>query len=102
MPSIVKGSPSLIVVPPAVNWRLTEVHLHRLGAGDAGLAHAARHHRRVRRATATRGEHALGGDHAVHVVRVGLDAHEDDLLALLGQLLGAVGVEHRLAVRSAR
>ena len=81
---------------------LDQVDLHRLRAGDAGLAHASRDHRRVRGATAARGEHALGGDHAVHVVRVGLDAHEDDLLAFLGHRLGAVRVENGLAVRRAR
>ena len=34
-----------------------------------------------------------GHGHAVEVVRAGLDAHEDDLLALLDPLDGGVGVE---------
>ena len=51
-PSIVNGSPSLIVVPPAVNWRLTRSTWTELGAGDAWLAHAARNHGGVRRAPA--------------------------------------------------
>jgi hypothetical protein len=51
----------------------------------------------VRGRAATGGQHALRGGHAVEVVGAGLDADEDDLLALAGHLEGAVGVEDGLA-----
>ena len=43
------------------------------------------------------GEDAFGGDHAAEVFRGGLDADEEDLLALLGGHDGALGVEVDLA-----
>ena len=55
------------------------VDAQRAGAGDAGLAHAARHHGRVRGHAAARGENALGRVHAVDVLGRGLDPHQDDL-----------------------
>ena len=64
-------------------------------AGDAGLADLAGHDGRVRRGATAGGQDALGHGHAVEVVRAGLDAHEDDLLALLDPLDGGVGVEDR-------
>ena len=51
----------------------------RAGAGDAGLAHAARDHGGVRGHAAARRQDALGGVHAVNVLGRGLDAHQDDL-----------------------
>ncbi len=66
-------------------------------AGDTGLAHAARHDGGVRGHAAARSQHRLGRDHAVEVFGRGLDAHQDHLLAGLGQLLGLVGVEDDLA-----
>ncbi len=78
------------------------VDLQLLGAADAGLAHAAGDHGRVRGLAAARGEDALGGDHAVQVVRVGLAADQDHLLARAGPLDGGVGVEDHLADRRAR
>ena len=97
-----EGFAFLDLGPARGELALDEVDLYRLGSGDTGFAHAPRHHRRVRGAAPARGEHALGGDHAVDVVGVGLDAHEDDLRALLGHRLGAVRVEHGLAVGGAR
>ncbi len=48
----------------------------RAGAGDAGLAHAARDHRRVRGHAAAGGErNAFGGVHAVDIFRRGFDPH---------------------------
>ena len=69
----------------------------RAGAGNAGLAHAARDHGGVRGHAAARREDALGGVHAVDIFRRGFDPHQDDLLALGLQLGGFVGREHDLA-----
>ena len=60
------------------------VHGDAAGAGDAGPAHAARDHRGVAGHAAARGQDALGGVHAVDVLGAGLDAHQDDRLALGG------------------
>ena len=64
------------------------------GAGDAGPAHAARHHRGVAGHAAARGQDAAGGVHAVDVLRAGLDPHQDHRLALGGAAFGLVGAEH--------
>ena len=77
------------------------VHFESLGAADAGLAHAAGDHGRVAGLAAAAGQDALGGDHAVQVVRVGLAADQDDLLALGGQLDGA-GASRRRPCRPPR
>ncbi len=53
------------------------------------------------RGAAGLGENALRLDHAVHVVGVGLDSHEDHRFALLAPLLGGVCVEHGGAARGA-
>src|SRR6201999_414027 len=66
------------------------VDLELVGTADTGLAHAAGDHGRVAGLAAAAGQDALGGDHALQVVGVGLTADEDDLLALAGQLDGAV------------
>ena len=60
---------------------LGRVDLELLGAADAGLAHAPGDHGRVAGLAAAAGQHALGRDHAVQVLGVGLAADEDDLLA---------------------
>lgn len=78
------------------------VDLEVLGAADTGLAHAAGDDGGVRRLAAARGEDALGGDHAVEVVGVGLAADQDDLLARTRPLDGGVRVEDGLADRGAR
>ena len=57
------------------------VHVERFGAADAGLAHAAGDHRRVAGLAAATGQDALGRDHAAQIVRVGLPADQDHLLA---------------------
>ena len=69
----------------------------RAGAGDARLAHAARHHGGVRGHAAARGEDPFGRVHAVDVLGAGLDPHQDDALALRLERLGVVGREHDLA-----
>ena len=65
------------------------VHGEFLGAADAGLAHAAGDHGRVAGLAAAAGQDALGGDHAVQVVRVGLAPDQDHLLAVGRELDGA-------------
>ena len=83
--------------------RLHGVVDDELGAtGDARLADLARDHRGVAGGPATGGEDALGDGHAVEVVGRGLDADEDDLLALLDPLDGGVGTEHGATDRRAR
>jgi hypothetical protein len=73
-------SPFLRVTPEAVSVPGAVVDPDRAGAGDAGLAHAARHHGGVRGHAAARRQDALGRVHAVDVLGRGLDAHEDDAL----------------------
>ncbi|GAA3235204.1 hypothetical protein GCM10020256_52900 [Streptomyces thermocoprophilus] len=83
--------------PPALG-----VDLQLLGTADTGLAHAARDDGRVGGLAAAGGEDALGRDHAVEVVGVGLAADEDDLLTGAGPLDGGVRVEDGLADGGAR
>ena len=79
-PSMVMMSPALRRVPADAQGAGGVVDAQRAGAGDAGLAHAARDHGGVRGHAAARGEDALGGVHAVDVLGRGLDAHQDDVL----------------------
>ena len=72
-----------------------------LGAGDAGLAHAAGDHGGVRGLAAAAGQDALGGEEAVDVLRLGLLAYQDHLLAGTAEHLGLVGVEHAAAAGGA-
>ena len=74
----------------------------RARAGDAGLAHAARDHGRVRGHAAARRQDALGGVHAVDVLRRSLDPNQNDLLAVGLELGRLVGIEHDLAGGRAR
>ena len=83
--------------PPALG-----VDRELLGPAHARFAHPAGHHRRVAGLAAAAGQDALRGDHAVQVVRVGLPAHQDDLLPRPVPLHRGVGVEHRLAHRRTR
>ena len=78
-PSTVMKSPFLKVCPPAVMVPRGVVDAQRAGAGDAGLAHAARDHGGVRGHAAAGGEDAFGRVHAVDVLGRGLDPHQDDL-----------------------
>ena len=84
-----------------MHFALGVVDLQGRAAGDARLAHAARHDRRVRGHAAASGEDALRGDHAVKVLRARLDAHKDDRFARLPALLRLIGVEDNLAGRRA-
>ncbi len=81
---------------------LDVVDVDRLAAGHAGLAHAARDHRRVRGLAAARGQDALRLEEAVDVLGLGLLAHQDDHFAVAAARFGAVGVEDDLAGSGAR
>ena len=100
-PSMVMTSPVLKVRDPEAHGAAAIVDADRAATGDAGLAHAARHHRGVRGHAAARGQDALGRVHAVNVFRRGLDAHQNDLAAVGLQLGGFIGGEHDLAGGSA-
>ena len=67
------------------------IDAQRACAGDAGLAHAARDHRRVRGHAAAGGEDAFGRVHAVNVFGRGFHPHQNDFLA--------VGFELRRLIR---
>ena len=79
---MVMTSPFFSVMPPTVSRVGGVVDAQRARARDAGLAHAARDHRRVRGHAAARGQNALGRVHAVDVFGAGLDAHQDHPPAL--------------------
>ena len=74
-------SPSLMTIEPTRTVLAAGVDVQLLGAADAGLAHAAGDHRGVRGLAAAGGEDAVGGDHALEVVGVGLPADQHHLLA---------------------
>ena len=78
-----------------------EIERQAGAARDTRLAHAARDDGGVRGHATVRRQHAAGLDQAVDVVRRGLPAHEDHVLARLALLLGAVGGEDDLAARGA-
>ena len=78
------------------------VHRDLLAAGDAALAHAARDDGGVARHAAAHREDALGGLHALDVLRGRLQAHEDDLLAALLPRLGVDGGEDDAPAGGAR
>ena len=71
-------------------------------AGDAGLAHAARHHGGMRGHAAAGGQNAFGGVHAVNVFRAGLDPDQNDLAAIGLQFGGFIRREHDFAGSGAR
>ncbi len=84
--------------------RLAQRHVDddALGAGDAGLAHAAGDDRRVRGLAAAARQDALRGEEAVDVFGARLFAHQDHVVADLAHLLGQVRIENTLAGRRAR
>ncbi len=98
LPSRVIQSPSLMVCAAlGLEVLLLVVDEDVVAAGHAGLAHAAGDDGRVAGHAAAGGEDALGDVHAADVLGAGLDADEDDLLALLGPGLGVLGGEDDLA-----
>jgi hypothetical protein len=71
-----------------------EVDLQFHDADHGRLAKLAGDEGGVAGAAAAAGQNALGGQHAVHVIGLGLRANHDDLAAVfLGPTLGGVGVE---------
>ena len=78
------------------------IDAQRAGAGDAGLAHATRHHRGMRGHAAAGGEDSFRGVHAVDVLGRGLDADQDHLMPLAFEQLRVLGREHDLAAGGAR
>ena len=102
VPSRVMVSPARTVLAAGGQRLGVVVDRNPAGARDAGPAHAARHHGGVAGHPAARGQDAAGGVHAVDVLGAGLDAHQDDRLALLRAALRLVGGEHRRARCGAR
>ena len=72
------------------------------GARNARLAHAAGDDRGVRCHAAASGQNALGGVHAVNVLRARLDAHQDHLPSLRLEPFGLIGIEHDAAAGGRR
>ncbi len=70
-----------------------QVYGDGFAAHYARLAHPSRHHRSVAGLPPSGGEDALRGQHAGHVVGIGLGPHQDHLHPLVGQFLGPLGVE---------
>ena len=99
---MVMMSPFFRVTPIADQLFVAHVDTHGTGADDAGNAHAAGNHRRMAGHAAARGEDALGGMHAVNVLRAGLDAHQNDLAAFLFGDDRLLGGEDDLAGRRPR
>ena len=70
-----------------------EVDLERADSDDGRLAELARHQGGVARPAAAGGKDALRGEHAVHVIGLGLGSDQDDLAPVVAQPLGSVRVE---------
>ena len=88
--------------PVGCEFSGADVDSDRVGAAHRRDPLPSRHNRRVRIRSAGRREDPLGSDHPVVVVRSGLAAHQDHLLAAAGPLLRIVRAEHHLPDRCAR
>ena len=73
------------------------VNMEALNAADAGRTHAAGDNGGMARLATVAGQDALGGDHALQVVGVGLPTNQNDLVALVGARDGVIAREHDLA-----
>ena len=73
------------------------VDVEALNAADAGRTHAAGDNGGMARLATVAGQDALGGDHALQVVGVGLPTNQNDLVTLVGARDGIVAREHDLA-----
>ncbi len=73
------------------------VHIDRLGATHAGLAHPPGDHRRVAGLTAPAGQDPLRCDHPVQIIGIGLPADENHLLPGPRPLDRGVGIKDHLA-----
>ena len=76
---------------------LSRVNVEALDAADAGCAHTASDNGGMARLATVAGQDALGGNHALQIVGVGLPANQNDLAALVGARDGIVAREHDLA-----
>ena len=76
---------------------LGRVDMEALDAADAGRTHAAGDNGGVARLATVARQDALGGNHALQVVGVGLPADQDDLVTLGRARDGVVAREHDLA-----
>ena len=81
VPSTEIHSPSLTTMSPTVMLAFFQIDLDRGSADHAGDAELAGNHGGVRGGAAFAGQHTLGGDHAVHIIRLGEGAHHDDCSA---------------------
>ena len=73
------------------------VDMEALNAADAGRTHAASDNGGMARLATVAGQDALGGDHALQVIGVGLPANQDNLVTLVGARDGVIAREHDLA-----
>ena len=73
------------------------IDVEALDTADAGRTHAAGDNGGVARLAAVARQDALGGNHALQVVGVGLPADQDDLVALRRACDGVIAREHDLA-----
>ena len=73
------------------------VDMEALDTADAGRTHAAGDNGGMARLATVAGQDALGGNHTLQVVGVGLPANQNDLVALVGARDGIVAREHDLA-----
>ena len=73
------------------------VDVEALNAADAGRTHAAGDNGGMARLATVAGQDALGGDHALQVVGVGLPTNQNDLVTLVGARDSVVAREHDLA-----
>ena len=79
-----------------------EIELQRVAAANAAAAHTTGNDGCVAGHAAAAGEHALRSDDAVDVIRRGLVAHEDDLVAIVAALFCFVGIEDNVTAGCAR
>ena len=73
------------------------VDVEALNAADTGRTHAAGDNGGMARLATVAGQDALGGDHALQVVGVGLPTNQNDLVTLGGTRDSVVAREHDLA-----
>jgi hypothetical protein len=80
-----------------------QIDLHIGDADDRRLAELSRYQRRVAGPPASARQNALGRQHAVHIVGLGIRANQDHGPALIrDHTLGRIRVEHDLTHRGAR
>ena len=73
------------------------IDVEALNAADAGRTHTAGDNSGMARLATVAGQDALGGDHALQVVGVGLPTDQDNLMTLVCARDGVIAREHDLA-----